>query len=481
MVRKLNDKIDRGEISAHELSKSYFEKIRSTEKSVGGFLSINAESAFEQAVAIDAALSTRDPPSLLAGIPFAVKDNICISPGLTTAGSRLLKDYRPPHCAEVVLSLRASGAIFVGKTNMDEFGMGSTTENSAFRSTSNPWDKARVPGGSSGGSAAAVVNQYCAAALGSDTGGSIRQPASFCGVVGLKPTYGLVSRHGLVAYASSFDCIGPLTSSVEDAAIVLSALCFNRADSEANVKYTNRGNHRVKLPSIEDIGSLPLSGRRFAIIKETLGDEIDKGVLECVLNSVKEIEKLGAVVDIISCPTFHLGLPAYYILALSEASSNLARYGTVRFGSESSRGLGFGPEVKRRILMGSYALSAGHSDAYYKRAKEVQKIVGYDLAAKLDSYDSLITPAAPAPAYHSNDTVNEPLSMFSGDMMTVNVNLAGLPAIVVRGGLTRAGNKELPVGLQFIGRPFGDADLLEVAHIFELCTWDILNSKWKFL
>mmetsp|Transcript_30156 Transcript_30156/g.74834 ORF Transcript_30156/g.74834 Transcript_30156/m.74834 type:complete len:466 (-) Transcript_30156:1190-2587(-) len=372
VIRKIGNRIRSGDTTAQDVTKSYIDKLRVSDEVVGSFISVTADLALEQAKAVDDAFAAGIDPGPLAGIPFAIKDNICLSVAPTTAGSRLLQGHQAPYDAQTINALKASGAIIFGKTNLDEFGMGSTTESSAFRATRNPWDVSRVPGGSSGGSAAAVAAQQCAAAIGSDTGGSIRQPASFCGVVGLKPTYGLLPRHGLVAYASSFDCIGPLTSSVEDAAMILSVLCCHHISDDATLQNQSlTHNFHSALRNIKDMNCKPFAGRRFAMIKETLGSGVDKQVAESIIEGAKQMEELGAVVDVVSCPSFHLGLPAYYILALSEASSNLARYDSIRFGSKVTRSEGLGSEVKRRMLMGSYALSAGHSDAYYKRAQEV--------------------------------------------------------------------------------------------------------------
>ena len=481
LVRKTRESIKRGDTTAEEVTLAYLDSIQRSDGVVGSFISITSDLALEQAKAVDKQLASGNDPGLLAGVPIAIKDNICISTGTTTAGSKLLQAHQSPYDAQIVHALKASGAVIVGKTNLDEFGMGSTTESSAFKATRNPWDQSRVPGGSSGGSAAAVAMRQCAAAIGSDTGGSVRQPASFCGVVGLKPTYGLLPRHGLVAYASSFDCIGPLTSSVEDAALVLSAMCGLCASVDATLQNIKPKDYHSDLQCIENLQSKPFLGRRFAIVKETMGEGVDKGVVERILQAAREMEQLGASVDIVSCPSFDLGLPAYYVLALSEASSNLARYDNIRYGAVERRREGFGPEVKRRILMGSFALSAGYSDAYYKRAQEVQRIVEAELAAKLAIYDALLTPASPTPAYRANDKVNDPLAMFSGDKMTVNVNLAGLPAIVVRSGqVASEEGKTLPVGLQIIGRPFEESALLDVAHTLEICTFDTLNPLGAF-
>ena len=489
LVRSIGDRIRKGETSAEEVTRSYIAAIEGANATIGAFVSVTADDAIAQAKAVDAALRAGEPLGLLAGIPLGVKDNIATASGETSAGSNILSGLKSPYDARVIESLKNANAVVVGKTNMDEFGMGSTTESSAKGATANPWDQTRVPGGSSGGSAAAVAAAQCVVALGSDTGGSIRQPASFCGVVGLKPTYGLVSRHGLVAYASSFDCIGPLASSVEDAAIVLSAIARGDASDFSDATFQNDKrqtgpaprDYHSHLKRLEQLVSKPLSGKKFALVKETLGEGVDAGVVGKIVAAAAELEKLGAVVDVVSCPTFGLGLPAYYVLALSEASSNLARYDAIRYGAtNTTRSEGLGAEVKRRILMGTYALSAGHSDAYYKRAQETRRLVEIDLNSKLSEYDALLTPAAPTPAYELGGKVNDPLAMFSGDVMTVNVNLAGLPAVVVRAGTVSENGATLPVGLQMVGRPFGEAELLDVAHTFEIATFDAVNKDWAF-
>lgn len=489
LVRSIGDRIRKGETSAEEVTRSYLAAIEDTNATIGAFVSVSADDAIAQAKAVDAALRAGEPLGLLAGIPLGVKDNIATAAGETSAGSKILSGLNSPYDAHVIEALRKAGSVVVGKTNMDEFGMGSTTESSAKGATINPWDTTRVPGGSSGGSAAAVAAQQCVVALGSDTGGSIRQPASFCGVVGLKPTYGLVSRHGLVAYASSFDCIGPLASSVEDAAVVLSAMRASDASDFSDATFQSlsatekraAGDYHSHLKRLEDLASKPLAGKKFALVKETLGEGVDVGVVGKIVAAAEELEKLGAVVDVVSCPTFGLGLPAYYVLALSEASSNLARYDAIRYGAtNTTRSEGLGTEVKRRILMGTYALSAGHSDAYYKRAQETRRLVEMDLNSKLSEYDALLTPAAPTPAYELGGKVNDPLAMFSGDVMTVNVNLAGLPAVVVRAGSVTENGATLPVGLQMVGRPFGEAQLLDIAHTFEIATFDAVNGDWAF-
>ena len=410
----------------------------------------------------------------------------------TTAGSKILHNYVPPYDATAVAKLRAAGAVIIGKTNMDEFGMGSSCENSGYGVTRNPWDEQRVPGGSSGGSAAAVAAGQCAAALGSDTGGSIRQPAHFCGVVGVKPTYGRVSRNGLIAYASSLDCIGPMARSVADAAAVLSVISGHDA-MDATCSTCTVPNLTSALVHIDCMDSRPLAGRRFALIKETLGAGVDSGIEAAVRAAAAHCESLGAIVEEVSLPTFELGLPAYYVIALSEASSNLSRYDGVRYGQRSpdaadlremyaaSRSA-LGGEVRRRILMGTYALSAGYYDAYYKKAQQVRTLVGREMATALSSYDALLCPTAPTPAYRLGEKTTDPLSMYKGDLMTVNVNLAGLPAVVLPCGMVAAAaagdggengidtTVSLPVGLQMIGKSFGEADLLRLAHIYESTT-----------
>jgi len=431
VIRKVRLDIRQGQVTAQDVTRAYLGKICQTDKKFGSYITIQEERAIAQAVSIDEKICRGEDTGILTGAVFAIKDNICSSDDYTSSGSKLLEAHQSPYDSNVVSAIKAAGGIVLGKTNLDEFGMGSTTENSAFRTTRNPWDIRRIPGGSSGGSASAVALNQCAAALGSDTGGSIRQPASFCGVVGLKPTYGLLSRHGLVAYASSFDTIGPVTTSVEDSAIVLSALCSGHDHLDSTAQNTRSIQFHDHLKDLDHFNSKPLSGKRLAIIQETIGPGVQDGVVQRVLEAANQFERLGARVDFVSCPTFHLGLPAYYILALSEASSNLSRYDCIRLGAQTSRNEGFGAEVKRRILMGSYALSAGHSDAYYKRAQEVQRMVEADFTSKLREYDASIMPAAPSPAYLNSEKMNNPLAMYSGDMMTVNVNLSGLPVRLV--------------------------------------------------
>ncbi len=506
VVRKIAGKLRSGELTSVQVTELYLKRMKEN-ADLNCYSSINEEQALERAEKMDRerAENESDERSLLHGIPIAIKDNICTKNVNTTAGSKILREYKPDFDADVVKQLNEKGVVILGKTNMDEFGMGSTTESSAYAPTANPWDESRVPGGSSGGSAAAVAAQLCAASLGSDTGGSIRQPAAFCGTVGLKPSYGRVSRHGLLAYASSFDCIGPITSSVEDAAILMDALCgigndntnldakhFNSSSgssssgsSSSSSSNSSSGSSSssftdaiVSKENLVDVVA-PLKGKTFAVIKETFAG-LDEKVSASVLESIELVESLGAKVHEVSCPTFLFGLPAYYILALSEASSNLARYDGIRFGAQdclnmdlvesikSSRFEGFGAEVKRRILMGTYTLSEGYSDAYYKRAQEVRQLIYAEMTQHLQTYDGFLTPATSSLAYKKNEN-QDPLTMFTGDLMTVNVNLSGLPALVIRSKDSMDENNTLlPSGIQIIGKKYGEAELLGVGHIIEM-------------
>ncbi|XP_031477337.1 glutamyl-tRNA(Gln) amidotransferase subunit A, chloroplastic/mitochondrial [Nymphaea colorata] len=463
--------------TAVEVVEEYLDRLRRTEPLLRCFLHVATEAALREAEDLDRRIAGGEEVGELAGVVVAVKDNLCTANMPSTAGSRILEGYRPPFDATAVRRMRERGAIVVGKTNMDEFGMGSSTEGSAFQATLNPWDTSRVPGGSSGGSAAAVAARQCVISLGSDTGGSVRQPASFCGVVGIKPTYGRVSRFGLMAYASSLDVVGCFGSSVVDSAILLQVISGHDKMDATSSKH-DVPKYASELSPKEYLESKPLKGLRVGVIRETLGEGVDLSVASSVQGAVSHLEELGAAVREVSVPSFDLGLPAYYILASSEASSNLSRYDGVRYGNQvsagelrsvygNSRANGFGPEVKRRILMGTYALSAGYFDAYYKRAQKVRTLVQKSFKAALDENDLLVSPAAPTVAYKIGEKANDPLAMYAGDIMTVNVNLAGLPALVLPCGLVEVNNTSLPVGLQMIGAGFDEATLLRVGHIFE--------------
>ncbi|CAH9091116.1 unnamed protein product [Cuscuta epithymum] len=465
-----------GETSAVEIAQTFLSRLRRTEPHLKSFLHVS-DTVLREAEEIDRKISNKEEVGPLAGVLVAVKDNICTSDMPSTAGSKILENYRPPFDATAVRKVRECGGIVVGKTNMDEFGMGSTTEGSAYQVTSNPWDMTRVPGGSSGGSAAAVSARQCVVSLGSDTGGSVRQPASFCGVVGLKPTYGRVSRYGLVAYASSLDVIGCFGSSVADAGILLHLISghdkFDATSSKREVPV-----YISQFLSEDIMESKPLKGLRVGIIRETMEGGVDHEVISSIRGAASHLEELGCTVTEVSLPSFHLGLPAYYILASSESSSNLSRYDSIRYGKRAvadelnslygeSRAKGFGSEVKMRVLMGTYALSAGYYDAYYKRAQQVRTLLRDNLREALDNNDILISPAAPSAAYKIGEKKDDPLAMYAGDIMTVNVNLAGLPALVLPCGFVNGGSVGLPVGIQMIGAAFDEGKLLRVGHVFE--------------
>ncbi|CAN4117604.1 unnamed protein product [Withania somnifera] len=464
------------EISSVDLATTFLNRLHKTEPQLKSFLHIS-NVVLKEAEQIDRKIKENEELGLLAGVLVGVKDNICTCDMVTTAGSKILEDYRPPFDATAIEKMKKCGAIVIGKTNMDEFGMGSTTEGSGFQVTANPWDLSRVPGGSSGGSAAAVSARQCMVSLGSDTGGSVRQPASFCGVVGLKPTYGRVSRYGLVAYASSLDVIGCFGSSVADAGILLHAISghdkFDATSSKREVP-----DFASQFIARDNLDSKPLKGLRVGLIRETIEDGVDPEVISSIRGAASHLEELGCTVTEVSLPSFSLGLPAYYILASSESSSNLSRYDGIRYGKQvvadelnslygESRAAGLGSEVKMRILMGTYALSAGYYDAYYKRAQQVRTLVRESFRAALDENDILISPAAPSAAYKIGEKKNDPLSMYAGDIMTVNVNLAGLPALALPCGFVNSSSVALPVGIQMIGAAFEEEKLLKIGHIFE--------------
>ncbi|KAF4376537.1 hypothetical protein F8388_025408 [Cannabis sativa] len=436
-------------LTATQLVNSFLTRLRLTEPSLKSFLHVS-DSLLHQAQELDDKINRNEELGPLAGVLVGVKDNICTSDMPSTGGSRVLDGYRPPFDATAVRKIKEQGGIIVGKTNLDEFGMGSTTEASAYQVTANPWDVSRVPGGSSGGSAAAVSARQCMVSLGSDTGGSVRQPASFCGVVGLKPTYGRVSRFGLMAYASSLDVIGCFGSSVADAGILLHAISgHDRLDATSSKQEVP--DFTSLISSINFSESKPLKGLRVGLIRETIDEGVDNGVITVIRGAASHLEELGCSVSEVSLPSFSLGLPSYYILASSESSSNLSRY----------------DGVKMRILMGTYALSAGYYDAYYKRAQQVRTIIRKSFKTALDEHDILISPASPSAAYKIGEKKNDPLAMYAGDIMTVNVNLAGLPALVLPCGFVEGGSAGLPVGLQMIGAAFDEGKLLKVGHIFE--------------
>jgi aspartyl-tRNA(Asn)/glutamyl-tRNA(Gln) amidotransferase subunit A len=472
LIRELHNQLINKERSAVEIAQDTLKRIEALEPQLKSFLHITADLALEQAQQIDAKIAAGEDIGPLGGIPIGVKDNMCTQGIPTTCGSRILQNFVPPYESTVTQKLAAAGAITVGKTNMDEFAMGSSTENSAYQLTANPWDVERVPGGSSGGSAAAVAAGECLVALGSDTGGSIRQPAALCGVVGMKPTYGLVSRYGLVAYASSLDQIGPFGRTVEDAAILLGAIAGYDPQDSTSLKTEIPDYAAALTPELKP-------GTKVGIIKETFGEGLDSVVADAVNAAVKQLEAMGAEVVEISCPKFRYGLPTYYILAPSEASANLARYDGVKYGFRSedgnnllemyakTRAEGFGAEVKRRIMIGTYTLSAGYYDAYYLKAQKVRTLIKQDFENAFEQVDVLISPTSPTTAFKAGEKVDDPLSMYLSDLMTIPVNLAGLPGISLPCGFDGQG---LPIGIQMIGNVLQEQTLLQVAHAYEQAT-----------
>ncbi|MBW4621848.1 MAG: Asp-tRNA(Asn)/Glu-tRNA(Gln) amidotransferase subunit GatA [Cyanosarcina radialis HA8281-LM2] len=480
-IRELHQQLVKKERSAVEITQAALARIQEVEPQVHSFLCVTADKALAQAQAVDAKIAAGEEIGLLAGIPIGIKDNMCTQGIPTTCASKILENFVPPYESTVTQKLAEAGAVMVGKTNLDEFAMGSSTENSAFQVTSNPWDLSRVPGGSSGGSAAAVAAGECVVATGSDTGGSIRQPASFCGVVGLKPTYGLVSRFGLVAFASSLDQIGPFGRTVEDAAILLQAIAgYDPKDSTSL---------NVKIPDYTKALKSKLKNLKVGVVKETFGEGLDPQVGKAVNEAIAQLQKLGAKVKEISCPRFRYGLPAYYIIAPSEASANLARYDGVKYGFRTpnpenllemyyqTRAAGFGTEVKRRIMVGTYTLSAGYYDAYYLKAQKVRTLIKEDFDKAFEDVDVLVTPTAPITAFKVGEKTDDPLSMYLTDLMTITVNLAGLPGISIPCGFD---DNNLPIGMQLIGKVLGEEQLLQVAHAYEQATdWHLRSPSLK--
>ncbi|MBR3866975.1 MAG: Asp-tRNA(Asn)/Glu-tRNA(Gln) amidotransferase subunit GatA [Butyricicoccus sp.] len=468
---ELSGMLQAKEISAVELTQDVLARTGAVDDKIGGYITLTEDAALAQAAAVDAKRAAGGELSALAGIPVAVKDNICTKGTATTCASKMLHNFIPPYHATVMEKLAEQGAVITGKVNMDEFAMGSSCENSAMHPTCNPHDLTRVPGGSSGGSAAVVASAQVPLALGSDTGGSIRQPASFCGVVGLKPTYGAVSRYGLVAFASSLDQIGPFGRSVEDTAMLMDAITAHdpRHDS-TSVKTPFEGMLRANL-------NANIKGLCVGLPKEYFGEGISAPVREAVLKAAETYRALGAEVFEISLPLSEYALPIYYILSSAEASSNLARYDGVKYGYRTpnangdltdlyvkSRSEGFGTEVQRRIMLGTYVLSSGYYDAYYKKARAAQRKIREEFAAAFEKCDVILTPAAPTTAYALGAKTADPLEMYAGDICTVSVNIAGLPALVQPCGFD---GSNLPIGMQLIGPAFGEQTLLNAGLAFE--------------
>lgn len=465
-----------GRRKAADVCAAALERTERHNSQLGAFLQLTPDIAWAQAAKVDAAIAAGEPVGPLAGVPIAIKDNLCTTFGKTTCASRILADYASPYDATAVRRVVDAGAVVIGKTNLDEFAMGSSTENSAFTPTRNPWDPARAPGGSSGGSAVAVVAGMSPIALGSDTGGSIRQPAALCGAVGLKPTYGRVSRYGLLAYGSSLDQIGPLATSVEDAALLLEVISGKDAADSTSVDKPvpayRAGLNDAALDSLAE-------GLRVGVPQEYFGEGLDPETRAAVEAALAVYEELGAEIVPVSLPHAPYAIAAYYVIVTSEASSNLARYDGVHYGHRAagaqeivelysaSRSVGFGAEVKRRIMLGTFALSAGYYDAYYDKALKVRRLIKGDLDAALARCDVLAGPASPTPAFPLGEKVDDPLAMFLLDIYTISLNLAGLPGITLPCGFTESG---LPIGLQLMAPVFDEQKLLQAARLYERAT-----------
>ncbi len=478
-IHELHAMLKNGETTPQAVAESVLGRIKSVEDRVKAYITVTEDTARAQAADADKRIKAGDVSSPLLGIPIAVKDNMCTEGIRTTCASKILGNFVPPYDATVVSKLKQAGYVLCGKPNMDEFAMGSSTENSGFFVTRNPWDLERIPGGSSGGSAAAVAAGECIAALGSDTGGSIRQPAACCGVVGLKPTYGRVSRYGLVAYASSLDQIGPITKDVTDSALLMNVISGHDARDSTS---TN-----IPTPDFTKALRKNVKGMRIGLPKEYFIEGMDPEVEKAVREAVQTLEGLGATIRDVSLPHTSYAIAAYYILATSEASSNLARYDGVKYGFRAegakdlldmymkSRSQGFGPEVKRRIMLGTYALSAGYYDAYYKKGQQVRTLIKRDFDEAFKNVDVIATPTAPTAAFKIGEKSADPLQMYLSDIFTISVNLAGIPGISIPCGFTK---NNLPIGLQLLGKHFDEESILHAAFAYEQATqWHTQRPK----
>ena len=461
--------LDKKEVSAKELLDSIYKRIDSVEDKVKAFVTLPKEKAYEMAETSRQAIDAGKPSSL-SGIPIAIKDNMCTKGIRTTCSSKMLSNFIPPYESTVTSKLGEHGYVLIGKTNLDEFAMGSSTENSGFFTTKNPWDLERIPGGSSGGSAAAVAADECIAALGSDTGGSIRQPASLCGVVGLKPTYGRVSRFGLVAFASSLDQIGTITKNVTDSAILMNIISGKDPFDSTSAP--------VDVPDFTKNLGQDIKGLKIGIPKEYFIEGMDKEIEKSVKDAVKKFESLGAIPVEISLPHTEYAVATYYVLATSEASSNLARYDGVKYGFRAegkdlldmymnTRAQGFGPEVKRRIMLGTFTLSSGYYDAYYKKGQQARTLIKQDFETAFNQVDVIVTPTSPTAAFKAGEKSSDPMEMYLSDIFTISVNLAGIPGISIPCGFT---SNNLPIGLQIIGKHFDEETVLKVSYAYEQST-----------
>ena len=467
-VSEIARKIKEKEITIKEVLDSVYNRIENVEEKVSAYVTLTKEQAYNRATKLQERLDNGEDIGIMGGVPIAIKDNICTNGIKTTCSSKMLENFVPFYDATVIEKLENAGAIIIGKTNMDEFAMGSSTENSAIKKTKNPWDLERVPGGSSGGSAAAVACDIAPCALGTDTGGSIRQPASFCNVVGLKPTYGLVSRYGVVAYASSLDQVGPLTKSVEDAAILLNVIAGKDEKDTTSADIPKKD----YLKSIKD----DIKGKKIGVPTEFISDGINTDVKKAYEENLNTLKELGAEIIEIKLDYAKYSLPTYYIIATAEASSNLGRYDGIRYGHRAkdfssldelyvkSRTEGFGDEVKRRIMLGTYVLSSGYYDAYYKRGQKVRTLIIDDFKKAFEKCDVIAIPTTPNTSFKFGEKTSNPLEMYLEDIYTVPVNIAGLPGISVPGGFDKNG---MPIGMQFISKAFDEENLLQVAYTFE--------------
>jgi aspartyl-tRNA(Asn)/glutamyl-tRNA(Gln) amidotransferase subunit A len=466
-IHEASEKLRKREVSSQELTEVVFQRISETDDTVRSYITLCRDAALVQAKQADTRLNQEPSASPLLGIPVAIKDNFLTKGVRTTCASRILNNFIPPYDATSVAKLRSAGAVITGKTNLDEFAMGSSSENSAFFSTRNPWDLERVPGGSSGGSAASVAADQCIAALGTDTGGSIRQPAAFCGIVGLKPTYGRVSRYGIIAFASSMDQVGPMTKDVRDCALLLEVISGHDPADSTSVN--------CPVPPYSKSLTGDIAGLRLGIPKEYFTAGLQPAVDEAVRGAIRQLENSGAIIEEISLPYTEYAVAVYYVIATAEASSNLARYDGIRFGHRAaakdltetymlSRAEGFGPEVKRRIMLGTYALSAGYYDAYYLKAQKVRALIHRDFDEAFKHCDAIVTPTSPTTAFKITEKIQNPLEMYLSDICTISINLAGVPAISVPCAFDGEG---LPIGMQIIGKHFDEATILRIAYAHE--------------
>ena len=467
-IHELSDLLRKKEITSVELTESVLNRIEDTDGKIGGYISVCGEEALEQAKAADAKIASGEAVSELCGIPAAIKDNICTKGIATTCASRMLENFVPPYDAFVTERIKKSGGVIIGKTNMDEFAMGSSTETSFFKVCKNPYNLNKIPGGSSGGSAAVVSADEAIFSLGSDTGGSIRQPASLCSVVGMKPTYGLVSRYGLIAFASSLDQIGPITKDVTDCALVLGNIAGHDSMDSTSAN--------VKIPNYKEALVNDVKGLKIGVPAEYLGKGISEDVKNAVIKTMKKYEEMGAIVEQFSLPMTDYAINAYYIISSAEASSNLARFDGIKYGHRAkqfqdlndlyaqSRSEGFGSEVKRRIMLGTYVLSSGYYDAYYKKAQQVRTLIKQAFDEALCRYDVILSPVTTDTAFNIGEKTTDPVQMYLDDIYTVSANIAGLPAIAFPAGFDR---NNMPIGVQLIGKSFDESTLLRVAYTFE--------------